>query len=54
MPIVIGAELGRGWEEGKLSAFDAMCDVVPVSRNHSAACGPLGGTTDVVSMARST
>ena len=34
---VMEGELERGWEDGKLPAFDAMCEVAPVSRNHSLA-----------------
>jgi hypothetical protein len=42
-------ELERGWEEVKLPAFEAMCEVAPVSRNNSVACGPVGGTPEVAS-----
>jgi hypothetical protein len=35
LPTVMEGELERGWEEVKLLAFGAMCEVAPESRNHS-------------------
>ena len=35
LPTVIGAEKGRARAEERLPEPDAMCEVAPVSKNHS-------------------
>jgi hypothetical protein len=53
LPTVIGGELDSGRERGKLLALEDMWEVALVSRNHSVACGPDGGTPAVARAASS-
>ena len=52
LPTVMGAARGRGRREWRLPEEPAMCDVAPVSRNHSEELEPAGGTPALARAAR--